>query len=95
MGPIGLVERNSMNVEAQVKMLHDSVSKFAPTDNCPWELATTFNVLLEEAEKEVRDNPVVASMQPARQGRVGSYATMNCGALAGLTLQLWRAVSSD
>jgi len=84
-----------MNVEAQVKMLHESVSKFAPTDNCPWELAATFNVLLEEAEKEVGENPVVANMEPAQQGRGGSYATMNCGALAGLSLQLWRAVSRD
>ncbi len=84
-----------MDVEAQLKVLHDSISKFAPTDACPWELASTFNVLLEAAKKEGGDNAIVANTELAKQSSNGSYATMNCGALAGLTLQLWRALSRD
>lgn len=30
-----------------------------------------------------------------KQSSSGSYATVNCGALGRLTLQLWRAISRD
>ena len=90
-----LLQSMTMNTEAQLRALKQSLERFGATDPCPWELASTFNLLLEEAKKEASGNPVVAAMEPAQSGPDAVYATMNAGALTGLTLQLYRALSRD
>lgn len=82
-------------IEPRLKSLHESLTTFGPNDACPWGLGVIFNALLDEAKKALPDDPIVAAIEPAQAGSSERYATANCGALAGSTLQLWRALSRD
>lgn len=82
-------------IEARLKALHESLLRFNAEKPCPWELGEIFNALLEQAKQAVPHDPIVSMMQPTKAGPNEVYVREDSGGLAGKTLQLWRALSSD
>jgi hypothetical protein len=86
---------DSHSIAARLKALHESLVRFDASVPCPWELGEIFNLLLDEAKGVAADDPVVGIIKPATPGPDSIYVREDSGALAGKTLQLWRALSAD
>jgi hypothetical protein len=77
------------DISNRLSGLDRSLSEFGATEPTPWELASLFNVLLEQAKQSHGDDPVVVAIEPAEQAGSGKYATNSCGALRGSLSQLF------
>lgn len=76
----------------RLSTLGSSLDEFGANEATPWELASLFNVLLEQVKQSHSDDPVVAVIQPAEQSSMGKHATINCGALRGSIAQLFQVL---
>lgn len=82
-----------MNLRDQLQEMVTTLERYQPNDLPPWQIGQTFNVLLEEAKKEAPDNPVIGAMQPVDAGPDDIYTQINANGLAGMTRQLYTALS--
>ena len=89
------MELDSDQIAERLKLLQLSIERFDASTACPWELGEIFNKLFEEAKRISPDDPVVSVINPATPGPDNIYVREDSGALAGKTLQLWRALSRD
>lgn len=77
------------DISNRLSGLSRSLDEFGATEPAPWELASLFNVMLEQIKQSHGDDPVVAAIESAEQAGNGKYATTSCGALNGSIGQLF------
>jgi hypothetical protein len=84
-----------VDIEGRLLRFIESVERYEPAFQPDGALADLFNVLREEAQRQLPEDPIVVAVPQAEKGHMSGRSVLEAGALAAVAQQLLTAVAES